>query len=148
MTGAVGVTGVVRGYWLESTVDGFSEAGAGPFNLTIDEQELDSLLGEAGFDVTWTRSVSWGVLQPGLRASYLREFEDGARLIRGRFSADPSSGDFLVPTDAPDTGFFNLGLSIKALIGGGTTFFVVWDSDLEREDLELETSTGGFRLAW
>ncbi len=148
VTGVLAVTGAVHGYWLEADVDSFRESGAGPFNLEVDRQTLDSLLGEASVDLTWTRSMSWGILQPALRTSYFREFEDGERLIRGRFVNALALGDFLVPTDRPDRSFWNLGVSLNATLAGGTAIFLSWDTDLDRSALDIQTLTGGFRMAW
>jgi len=39
-------------------------------------------------------STSWGVLIPQLRLSWVHEFENGDRVLRGRFLADTSSFDF------------------------------------------------------
>ena len=142
------LSGFARGYFFEGQVDRYTESGAGPFSLLVEDQDLESLLGEVGLELSYSASVSWGVLQPSLRASYFHEFEDGFRLIRGRFAVVPEFGQFAVPTDGNDQNFFNLGLALQATLPGGNGIFLGYDTDLERDNLSIDTLTGGFRLAF
>ena len=145
--GAVSIGGFGRLSWIDGEVDGYTERGAGPFNLIIGRQDVESLLLEAGVELTRAASYSWGVLQPTLRASALHEFEDDSRLIRGRFVEDLNANEFVLPTDRPDRNYFNLGLGLTATLPRGRAVYIFYDTDLEREDLDIYTFSIGLRLA-
>ncbi len=86
------------------------------------------------------------MLQPTVRFSALHELEDAARLVRGRFREDVSANEFAVPTDRPDRDYFNFGAGLTAVLARGRSFFVFYDTDLERDDLEAYTLSFGLRL--
>ncbi len=144
--GAATFEGFARASWVDASVDGYVEAGAGPFNLAIREQDLESLLSELGGSFSWAASYGWGVLQPTLRAAWLHEFDDSSRLIRGRFVGDVQANEFIVPTDDPDRDFFNLSAGLTAVTPRGRSFFLTYDIDLERDDLDLWGLGFGVRL--
>jgi uncharacterized protein YhjY with autotransporter beta-barrel domain len=144
--GAASIGGFGRFNYVDAQIDGYTESGAGPFNLAIREQEVESLLGELGLDWSYAMSVSWGVLQPMLRASYLHEFEDDTRLIRGQFVQDIQANEFVIPTDKPDRDFFNLGAGFSGTLAHGRSFYLFYDTDLERDDLSIYTLSAGLRL--
>ncbi len=131
--------------YVDADIDGYREGGGGPFNLALGDQEVTSLLGEGGLEVSRAWSRNWGVWQPHFRVSYLHEFEDDSRLIRGSFLGDPSATEFVIATDAPDRDFFNLGAGMTFVFSGGRSFYLFYDTDLERDDLEIFTLSLGLR---
>lgn len=135
-----------RASYVEADLDGYRERGAGPFDLAIRDQSLDSLLAEVGLDYGYAASLDWGVLQPVARISALHEFGDDSRLVRGTFVQDVQQLEFVVPTDAPDRDFFNLGIGLTATTYGGISVYVFYDADLGRDDLEVGTFTLGARF--
>ena len=144
--GATTVAGFGRLSSLDADIDGYTEQGAQPFNLVVEEQEVKSLLAEAGVELAYAASYSWGVVQPQLRLSVLHEFKDDSRLIRGRFANDADANGFAVPTDDPDRDFFNLGVGLSFTFKRGRAAYIFYDTDLERDDLEIYTISAGFRL--
>ncbi|MGH9464597.1 MAG: autotransporter domain-containing protein, partial [Thermoanaerobaculia bacterium] len=122
--GAASLEGFARASWVDAAVDGYTESGAGPFDLAIGAQDLESLLSEVGLGLSYAASFGWGVLQPIVRAAYLHEFEDDSRLIRGRFVDDVQANQFLVPTEEPDRDFFNLSAGVAATAARGGSFFL------------------------
>ncbi|MGH9380034.1 MAG: autotransporter domain-containing protein [Thermoanaerobaculia bacterium] len=135
-----------RASYVEADLDGYRERGGGPFDLAIQDQSLDSLLAELGLNFGYAASREWGVLQPVVRAAALHEFGDDSRLVRGSFIQDVHQFTFVVPTDAPDRNFFNLGIGLTATTYRGRSFFVFYDTDLGRDDLEVGTFTLGARF--
>lgn len=135
-----------RASYVQADLDGYTERGAGPFDLSIRDQSLDSLLVEAGLDYSYAASFGWGVLQPVVRGSVLHEFGDDSRLVRGTFVEDVQQLEFVVPTDAPDRDFFNLGIGLTATTYRGRSFYLYYDADLGREDLDVGTLTLGVRF--
>ena len=144
--GALTLEGFLRGSWVEAGFDAYRESGAGPFDLAVREQTVESLQGEAGVRLTYAVSYGWGVLQPHLRASWLHEFEDDVRLIRGRFVEDVQALDLVIPTEAPDADFANAGAGLTATFAGGRSLYVFYDRDLSRDGLEMGNLSFGLRF--
>lgn len=144
--GAASLEGFARASWVDAAIDGYVERGAGPFNLAIRDQDLESLLSEVGVAWSYAASRAWGILQPTLRAAYLHEFEDESRLIRGSFAGDVQANEFLVPTEEPDRDFFNASAGFVATTVRGRSFFLNYDTDLARDDLDLGALSLGLRL--
>ncbi len=132
--------------WIDSDIDGYTERDAGPFNLVVAGQSVESLLSEAGLEVAYASSQSWGVLRPTLRLSWLHEFEDDARLIRALFAEDVTANEFVIPTEEPDRDFFNLTAGLTATMARGRTVYLIYETDLERDDLDVYTFTFGARF--
>ncbi len=132
--------------WVSSKIDRYTERDAGPFNLVIADQDIESLLSEAGVELAYAGSMSWGVLRPAVRLSYLHELEDDARLIRAHFADDLTANEFVVPTEEPDRDFFNLTAGLTATMARGRTVYLIYDTDLERDDLNVYTFTFGVRF--
>ncbi|MGH8240758.1 MAG: autotransporter outer membrane beta-barrel domain-containing protein, partial [Steroidobacteraceae bacterium] len=98
-------------FYIDTTIDGFTESGAGGLNLIYDEQKFKSLTGNAGLRLTYAWNLSWGVLLPQLRVDYVREFEDDVDVFGVRFANDPNAAStppVLVATDNPDTSYGRL----------------------------------------
>ncbi len=143
---ALSLGGFGRLSYVDAEIDGYVERGAGPFNLAVGAQDLESVLAEAGLEVAWAASRSWGVLRPTARFAYLHEFEDDVRLIRSRFVEDVTATELLIPTERPDRDFFNLTAGVTALLPRGRTIYFIYDTDLARDDLDVHTFTLGLRL--
>lgn len=143
--GAASLGGFLRASLVDASVDAFAETGAGPLDLLFSSQEIESLQTEAGLELSYPTSFRWGVLQPSLRLSYLHEFEDDSRLIRAGFRADPAARRFAVRSDTPDRDFFNLGAGLTATLPRSMATYLLFDTDLERDDFDVYTFSGGFR---
>ncbi|MEM7353228.1 MAG: autotransporter domain-containing protein [Acidobacteriota bacterium] len=135
---------------IDASIDGYRESGdpdGSGFYLEVLDQDVESLISQIGLDVSWSVSYAWGVLFPQLRASYLHEFEDDSRLVRARFLADPDPNNILaVPTDPPDRDFFNLGIGLAAQFQRGVSAYLLYDTDVERDDLDVHNVTLGLRF--
>jgi uncharacterized protein YhjY with autotransporter beta-barrel domain len=149
------LTVFARGSFARASIDGFRETGAvAPlppfgnvdFGLEVDEQEVDSLLGEAGLD--WGRAISFpgGVVLPQLGLSWTREFEDDPTAVGARLISDTSLvAPFLIFTDAPDRDWLRASASLRFQFLWGS-LFVAYDQDLQRDDLETRTVNAGLRF--
>ena len=143
---AATLTGFGRLGYVDSSIDPYSETGSGAFDLGFAGQDLESLLTETGVEITYPWSVGWGVLQPLLRVSYLHELEDDPQVIRARFLGDGAQRYFVVRSERPDRDYFNLAAGISATLPRGWATFLQYDTDLEREELDVYTLSGGFRF--
>ncbi len=145
-----------RGSYAAATVDAFRETGAiaalpgttfvADFGVAVEEQELTSLLGEVGLDLSKVVQMERGLFVPQVNVSFLHEFDDDAQRIRGRFLGDvAAASSFELFTDEPDRDYLNVGASLRFQFLWGS-FFVAYDKELERDDLDLETFNAGLRF--
>lgn len=145
-----------RGSYSAAKVDAFRETGAtallpgtpftADFGVAVEEQELTSLLGELGIDLSRVFQLSRGLVVPQINVSYLHEFDDDAQRIRGFYLGDvAAASSFELFTDEPDRDFFNVGASLRFQFLWGS-FFVAYDRELERGDFDLETFNAGLRF--
>ena len=143
---ALTLSGFVRANWTRAEIDSYTETGAGLFNLQYEDQTLDSLLGEVGFELTRPVSFDWGVLQPLLRVAVLHEFDDDLDVVRARFARGRAPRTFRIEGSATDRDFFNVAVGATATLRRGWATYFQYDTDLERDDLDLYTFSGGFRF--
>ena len=146
LTDALTLSGFVRANWTRAEIDSYLETGAGLFNLAYEDQTLESLLGEVGIELTRPVSFEWGVLQPLLRVAVLHEFDDDLDVVRARFARGRIPRTFRIEGSATDRNFFNLAVGATATLRRGWATYFQYDTDLEREDLDLYTFSGGFRF--
>ena len=148
----------VRGSWARAKVDAFAESGAianvaiggvpvpTDFGVAVEQQQLESLLGEFGFDLSGNISMSRGVLVPQFTVTYRHEFDNDARSVRATFLGDQVAGSsFVVFLDPPDRDWIDAGLSLSAQYLWGS-LFVAYDQEFAREDFELATWQAGLRF--
>lgn len=61
-----------------SRLDGTTETGAGPFNLSFGEQTIAMLAGVAGVRLDYAVPTDWGTLTPQLRLEYSHDPADSS----------------------------------------------------------------------
>ncbi|WP_448786536.1 putative Ig domain-containing protein [Brucella intermedia] len=66
-------------------LSGFSETGAGIYNLTYGDQTADLLSGTLGIRAEYTLTTSWGELKPRARMEYTRDFSGSSRAKIGYY---------------------------------------------------------------
>lgn len=110
--------------YLDGSIDGFverSEQGQSQaWNFQVDKQNFESLRFSAGAQVDYIINTSFGVLMPGLRASYVYEAEDGADYIALRLANNPfadtelNSNPMVLQTNGRDNSFIDVSLNLSA----------------------------------
>lgn len=143
---AFSLTGFGRLSYIDTSIDEYIESGGGPFGLAFAGQDMKSLLAEAGGEITYPISLSWGVLQPLLRVSYLHEFEDDPQVVRARFVGDPGRRFFVLRSERPDRNYLNVAAGLSATLPRGWATFLQYDTDLERDEIDIYTLSGGLRF--
>jgi len=144
--GASSLTAFARLEGTETEVDAYQETGAPGFNLRLGANEAESLTSAIGLQWARASSMTWGILQPALRVSYLHEYDDDVREIVASFVDDPSSRPFAIPTAVPDRDYFNVGVGLSAVFPRGRQAFVFYDRDVDRDDLDLGLWSFGLRF--
>lgn len=136
-------------FYIDATIDGFTERGAGGLNLIYDEQTFQSFTGNLGFRVTYAWNLSWGVLLPHLRVDYVREFKDDADVFGVRFAADPnatSTPPILVETDNPDESYWRLATGLSAQFIHGISGYVEYQRLESFEFINFQDVSMGLRF--
>jgi outer membrane autotransporter protein len=136
-------------FYIDTTIDGFTESGAGGLNLVYDEQKFESLTGNAGMRLTYAWNVSWGVLLPHLRVDYVREFEDDVDVFGVRFANDPNAAStppVLVATDNPDQSYWRLAGGFSAQFKHGVSGYIEYQRLESFEFISFEDISIGLRF--
>lgn len=162
--------------YTDAAIDGYTEtfvSGPGsaidpvtgqPFGhgmeLTVDEQQIESLISTVGATLAWNVGTGGGVFVPQLRANWHHEFEDDARAIVTRFAATPSNISQFLPggdlsainltvfTNEPDRDYFDVGAGFQAVLAGGTQLFVLVETVLDLDNVSSFGGTAGLRFAF
>ena len=136
--------------YVDVDVDGFAEKGGNnpELNLRYKDQSAQSLQLQAGFDVSYAASMSWGILSPYARAVYVSEQEDG----RTRFAIQYVSDPFRTPdttarvtSDKPDTSFYRWAVGASAVFANGLAGFVDYESVSSLDSIDYSLVTVGLR---
>jgi outer membrane autotransporter protein len=136
-------------FYIDATIDSFTESGAGGLNLLYDEQSFQSFTGNLGFRATYAWNLSWGVLLPHLRVDYVREFKNDADVFGVRFAADPnatSAPPILVETDNPDESYWRLATGFSAQFIHGVSAYVEYQRLESFEFINFQDVSFGLRL--
>ncbi len=149
LLGGLTISPNVGFFYIDTTIDSFTESGAGGLNLIYDEQKFKSLTGNAGVRLTYAWNVAWGVLLPHLRADYVREFEDDVDVFGVRFAADPNAASappVLVATDNPDTSYWRLAAGFSAQFKHGVSGYVEYQRLESFEFISFQDVSIGLRF--
>lgn len=137
--GSIGIT--------RSDQDGFTETGAPGLNLTVDDEEVDSVQGGLGFRLYRNYFMDEGTwITPELSLRWLHEFGDEDRRIRAAFEAAPATFFIVEGTELPsDTGQLHLGWT--ATTSDQLQFYMNYDGQFSSDLLEHSLSLGA-RFLW
>lgn len=136
-------------FYIDATIDSFTERGAGGLNLIYDEQSFQSFTGNFGVRATYAYNVSWGVLLPHLRIDYVREFKNDVDVFGVRFAADPnamSAPPILVETDNPDESYWRLATGLSAQFIHGISGYVEYQRLVSFEFISFQDVSMGLRF--
>jgi outer membrane autotransporter protein len=140
LLGGLTLSPTLGAFYVDATIDGFTEDGANGLNLVYEEQNFKSLTANLGLRLTYAWNVSWGVVLPHLRTDFIREFEDEVEVFGVRFAADPFEAGsnptppILVETDNPDRSYWRLAAGLSAQFKHGVSGYVEYQR-LESYDL-------------
>ncbi len=142
----------VRLSYLDVRVDSFQER-AGDSNpgsawaVAIEEQNLQSLVSSVGGRASYLIDQPWGVLQPQVEFSWLHEFNDDSRFVRGRFVEGAVVPDnlFQLVTDPVDKNYFRLGLGLSARFDRGPSVLIQYRTLFDYQNLEDHAITTELR---
>ena len=138
--------------YLDVQVDEFRERAAdsnpgSAWAVAIDEQELQSLTLSLGGRARYLIDQPWGVLQPQLELSWLHEFNDDSRVVRGRFVEGAVVPDnlFQLAADPVDKDYFRLGLGLLARFNRGPSALIQYRTLFDYANLEEHSISAELR---
>lgn len=149
LVGGLTISPNVGFFYIDTTIDSFTESGAGGLNLIYDDQKFKSLTGNAGLRLTYAWNVAWGVLLPHLRVDYVREFENDVDVFGVRFAADPNAAStppVLVATDNPDQSYWRLAGGFSAQFKHGVSGYIEYQRLESFEFISFQDVSIGLRF--
>src|SRR5690606_23771870 len=102
-----------------STLDAFTETGAGMWNLAYGEQTIDTLSGTLGLRFQYAIPTTWGILTPRGRLEYTHDFEGSNRASLGY--TDLGTLPYALDIESFSRDHLTIGLGLDAQIGDSTT---------------------------
>ena len=149
LIGGLTISPTLGVFYIDATIDEFTETGAGGLNLIYDEQQFKSLTGNLGLRSRSRGICSWGVLLPHLRVDFVREFEDDVDVFGVRFATDPNAAStppMLVETDNPDTSYWRLAGGFSAQFKHGISGYVEYQRLESFEFISFQDVSIGLRF--
>jgi outer membrane autotransporter protein len=149
LIGGLTISPTLGAFYIDATIDGFTERGAPGLNLIYDEQNFASMTGNLGMRATYAWNTSWGVLLPHVRIDYVREFEDDVDVFGIRFAADPNANStppILVQTDNPDRSYWRLATGFSAQFARGFSGYVEYQRLQSFEFISFQDLSIGLRM--
>lgn len=132
--------------YASSIIGAYDETGAGGLNLSIEEQQSDSLVSSLGLQMSYAHSTHWGVLVPQLNMGWQHQFKGDAIRIKGQFINDQFGTTFQFKTDNPDRDYFGLGFGLSAVLPNGNMVFIQAATTLGRDRYEDYYLSAGARF--
>lgn len=131
--------------YTDTSIDGFTENGAGAFNLSYEGTDSDSLLVAAGVQISHAISTSRGVLTPTMSLSFNHESNDEDLAVIARFA---SGGSQSFRFDAPDSdsSYGALGLGMVYVGPNGVQAYVNYRTVFGYDDFDRDTINLGARF--
>ena len=147
-------------------IDGYTEvdtASTGGMELRYGDQDIDSVRGVLGIQVSRAINQNFGVLRPWFSAEWYREFEDDANTLQAKYAqedilagtADPSLGFsdsltgclscFQIASVAPDTDFGVVGAGLSFIFPNFVQLLFYYEGLVGYEDLSSNAFTVNLR---
>jgi len=131
--------------------DGFSETGAGPFNLNVGQQDVNSFRTKLGFHVSNLFKWDGMKFSPELHASWYHECLDNTNGVSTSVPGAPALGTFLVTTTPAGRDFALVGCGISVMpseMNDHLTLFLSYDAQVGQANYISHTVDGGFRIGF
>ncbi len=112
--------------YLDTTIDAFQETGADEFNVSVEEQNLESLVAAFSLNVSRNISTASGIIVPYAQITWNYETEDSADTLAVRLVNDVSQTRFLVVGDQRDSSYGNFDLGLTWVRAGGFQGYVAY----------------------
>ncbi len=132
--------------YINTSIDGFTETGAGGFNFNYSNQDLESMIWSAGIRVSKAISLKNGVITPQFDFDYNYESLNDGNDIEARFVTAPLGEVFIIETDSPDRTYGSAGLGFAYISSNGKQAYINYRSVLGLEGFSRGTFNLGARF--
>jgi len=149
--GGMSIEPFMQWNYIKTKIDDYTENMSEPdqpgsgWGITVNQQNDQSLSLSLGGQLAYAISSAYGVWLPQLRFEWLKELKDNIHVVEGYFIGDPSQETFRLPTDKPDTSYFNLGVGISAVFANGRSAYLFYQTILGYEHLSQQAINIGLR---
>jgi fibronectin-binding autotransporter adhesin len=128
-------------------VDGFTETGLPGADLTVNQDEADSLRSSLGGRLTYAIRDGGIVFNPHLSASWQHEFMDQSRGITNQFSS-LGAGSFVVQTPNPSRDSALIDVGLDAQINDALTVFTDYIVQAGQSNYFGQSVQAGFKIGF
>ena len=132
--------------YVKTTIDGFSETGAGGFDFIYSDQDIESLVWSAGIKISRAISLKKGVITPQFDFDYNYESKNDGNDIEARFISAPFDEIFIIETDSPDRTYGSAGLGLVYITSNGKQTYINYRSILGLRGFSRGTFNVGARF--
>ena len=125
-------------------IDGYTETGAGPFNLSVGDQAYDSLQSKLGGQAAYAFECRSGVwLVPQASVAWVHEFLDDSRSV----DTLPAGGGLItLKSGDPTRDFIEVRGGASVTWGSDWSAFIEYAGILANDDYSAHSIAGGLRL--
>jgi len=128
--------------------DGYTESGAGNFDLSVGGEDSLSAVGSLGLGGSWVATMGdTGVLLPALRIGYNHEFGDDRATVKASF-VNLAGSSFTTKGAKKARDWVNVTPSITAALTNDWAFSAQYEHDFFRDDSAENVFNLGARYVW
>jgi uncharacterized protein YhjY with autotransporter beta-barrel domain len=126
----------------------YTESGATPMTLAVNEQTRTSLRSQLGFQVTNAFKLPTAVLVPQLNAEWLHEYRDPQQLLSAHFAEDlrPDPVELHFLNNPPDRDWFVIRLAAVVVFPRGFSAFAALERTAGNLYIQRAQATLGVRM--
>lgn len=139
----LGPTAALR--YSHAEIDGYTESGSNPFNLTVGSTTARSLQGSIGGRLRLSHDAGWGILLPELRLSYTHEFDSDPTVVNAQLTS--GTLPFSSATEVSERNWLDLGAELGVTASRSLSLYLSGDLQYGLSGDNLAVSgNGGVRL--
>jgi autotransporter-associated beta strand protein len=125
-------------------VNSFNETGAGPADLSVNNQHADSVRSRLGGQAVYQFHTSGILFAPTITAAWQHEYMDRSSGITSQFNI-PGSNPFTIQTAAPSRDSALIGFGGTATLDNSMAFYLDYLLNVSEQDYFAQSIEGGFK---
>jgi len=127
-------------------INSFTESGAGPADLAVNSQSLDSLRSQLGGHVIYQARAGSLLFQPNFTAMWQHEYLNNPG-ITSQFNV-PGTNPFTIQTATTGNNSALLGCGLTVTLDNSMAFYVNYLADVGSDDFWAQSIVGGFKASF
>jgi len=132
-------------------VSGYTEDGAGAFNLNVGQQDIDSLRSHLGGRLNASLKCGDVTFIPEVRAAWYHEFLDDSRGVNTSLPGAPGLGSFAVQTGETERDFAMIGVGLNTLFTAADlpmAVFIDYNAQAGQDNYLAHNIDAGLRIGF